>query len=151
VRYALFDIEVTRPLSDLPLSAEDTGVAILVRRKGVPIAFWLQGVDGIQHIPAEELARRIASEAGEKIVAETIREELTSRCSAVCLPSLTIAICTKDRPEGVERLLGSLHQKMRQVPATKSLSLITHHQTSEPENSRHTTRRSGMCASPAPA
>jgi glycosyltransferase involved in cell wall biosynthesis len=116
VRYALFDIEVTRPLSDLPLSAEDTGVAILVRRKGVPIAFWLQGVDGIQHIPAEELARRIASEAGEKIVAETIREELTSRCSAVCLPSLTIAICTKDRPEGVERLLGSLHQKMAALP-----------------------------------
>src|SRR5260370_2356512 len=116
VRYALFDIEVTRPLSDLPLSAGDTGVAILVRRKGVPIAFWLQEVNGIQHIPAAELARRIASEAGEKIVAETIREEMTSPCSAVCLPSLRIAICTKDRPEGVERLLGSLHQKMAALP-----------------------------------
>lgn len=116
VRYPLFDIEVTRPLSALPLSPGDTGVAILVRRKGVPIAFWLQEVNGIQGIPVEELARRIGSKAGEKIVAETIREEMTLPSSAVCLPSLTIAICTKDRPEGVERLLRSLHEQTAALP-----------------------------------
>ena len=116
MRYPLFDIEMTRPLSDLPLSTGDTGAAILVRRKGMPIAFWLQEVDGIARIPTKELARRIGSEAGEKIIAEAIREEMTLLSSAVSLPSLTIAICTKDRPEGVERLLRSLCQQMAALP-----------------------------------
>ena len=114
--YPFFDIEVTVPLRDLPLSSGDTGVAVLVRRKGVPIAFWLQEANGVQRIPAQELARRIGSEAGEKIIAETIREEMASPCSAVCLPSLTIAICTKDRPEGVERLLRSLREQIVATP-----------------------------------
>ena len=116
VRYPLFDIEVTRPLSDLPLSSGDAGVAILVRRKGVPIAFWLQEVNGIQRMSVGELTRRIATEAGEKIVAETIREEMMSPSSAASLPSLTVAICTKDRPEGVERLLHSLRGQMAALP-----------------------------------
>jgi len=116
VRYPLFDIELTRPLSDLPLSSGDTGVAILVRRKGVPIAFWLQEVSGIPGIPVEELARRIGEKAGEKIVAEAIHDEMTLAPSAVFLPLLTIAICTKDRPEGVERLLGSLLGQMATLP-----------------------------------
>jgi glycosyltransferase involved in cell wall biosynthesis len=116
VRYPLFDIEVTYPLRDLPLSTGDSGVAILVRRKGVPIAFWLQEVNGIQRIPAEELARKISSEAGEKIVAETIREEMRFSSSPVCLPSLTIAICTRDRPEGVQRLVRSLREQMAALP-----------------------------------
>ena len=120
MRYPLVDIEVTRPISDLWLSAQETGVAILVRRKGVPIAFWLQEVNGVQHIPAEELARRIGSEVGEKIVGETIREEMTLPRSAVCLPSLTIAICTKDRPEGVQRLLQSLREQMAALPMGSS-------------------------------
>ena len=116
VRYPLFDIELTRPLSDLPLSPGDTGVAILGRRKGVPIAFWLQEVNGIPDIPVEELARRIAAEAGEKIVAEAIHDEMTLPSSDVFLPILTIAICTKDRPEGVERLLRSLREQMAALP-----------------------------------
>jgi len=116
VRYPLFDIEVTRPLSDLPLSSGDTGVAILVRRKGVPIAFWLQEVNGIPGIPVEELARTIGAKAGEKIVAEAIHDEMTLPSSAVFLPFLTIVICTKDRPEGVERLLRSLREQMAALP-----------------------------------
>src|SRR5262252_1019907 len=108
MRYPLFDIEVTGPISDLLLSPGDAGVAILVRRKGVPIGFWMQETNGTQRVLAEELARRIGAEAGEKIVAETIHEEMTPSSSAVSLPLLTIAICTKDRPESVERLLRSL-------------------------------------------
>ena len=116
MRYPLFDIELTRPLSDLPLSAGDAGVAILVRRKGIPIAFWLQEVNGIERIPAEELARKISSEAGEKIVVEAIRDEMTFLSSPICMPSLTIAICTRDRPEGVQRLIRSLREQMVALP-----------------------------------
>ena len=58
----------------------------MVRRKGVPIAFWLQEMNGIQRMSAGELTRRIGAEAGEKIVAETIREEMAPPSSAVSLP-----------------------------------------------------------------
>ncbi|HEY1469888.1 MAG TPA: glycosyltransferase [Candidatus Acidoferrum sp.] len=117
MRYPIFDIEVTRPLKDLLLSSADAGVAILVRRKGVPIGFWLQETNGSERVSAEELARRIGREAGEKIVAETIREEITPTASTASLPLLTIAICTKDRPEGVERLLQSLRGQGTVVPS----------------------------------
>jgi glycosyltransferase involved in cell wall biosynthesis len=110
VRYPILDIELTRPLKDITLSAQDVGVAILVRRKDVPIGFWLEETSGVGRISAEELARKIAAQTAQKIVAETIREELAPSHSLV-LPSLTIAICTKDRPEGVGRLLNSLREQ----------------------------------------
>jgi len=116
VRYALFDIEVTHPMSDLPLSLEDAGIAVLVRRKGVPIGFWMQEMNGARHVPAAELARRIGAEAGEKVVAEALREELVPAPSAASLPLVTIAICTKDRPESVERLLLSLTTQAIAIP-----------------------------------
>ena len=58
VRYTLFDIEVTCPVNDLLLSPGDAGAAILVRRKGVPIGFWLQEANGAQRVSAGELAKR---------------------------------------------------------------------------------------------
>ena len=116
MRYTLFDIEVTCPVNDLSLSPGDAGVAILVRRKGVPIGFWLQETNGTQRVSAGELAKRIGAEAGEKILAAAIREELAPPSSVVSLPLLTIAICTKDRPAGVERLLRSLAGQATALP-----------------------------------
>jgi glycosyltransferase involved in cell wall biosynthesis len=116
VRHSIFDIEVTRPLKDLLLSSPDAVVAILVRRKDVPIGFWLQESNGSGRVSAEELAGRIGEKASGKIVAEAIREEITPTAFTVSLPFLTIAICTKDRPEGVERLLQSLRGQETAVP-----------------------------------
>ena len=55
MRYAMFDIEVTHPISELPLSPADTGAAILVRRKGVPIGFWMQEANGARRLSADDL------------------------------------------------------------------------------------------------
>jgi glycosyltransferase involved in cell wall biosynthesis len=114
--YAIFDIEVTRPMSDLLLSPADTGAAILVRRKGVPIGFWMQEANGNRHLAADDLARRIGAELGVRIVAQTIRDEMTASSASTALPPVTIAICTKDRPEGVERLLQSLRPIVAGMP-----------------------------------
>jgi glycosyltransferase involved in cell wall biosynthesis len=116
MRYPLFDIEVTSPISDLTLSPEDTGVAVLVRRKGVPIGFWIDEVNGERRVPACDLARRIAMEAGKKIIAEAIHEEMMPSSPLASLPLVTIAICTKDRPKGVERLLLSLREQASFLP-----------------------------------
>jgi len=109
MRYQMFDVEVTDPIMDLALSPQDSGAAILIRRKGVPIGFWLQQSNGVSRIDAESLKRSIVSEAGDRIIAAAIQEEIAPPASIQPLPLLTIAICTKDRYQGVERLLKSLH------------------------------------------
>jgi glycosyltransferase involved in cell wall biosynthesis len=109
MRYAMFEIELTRPLAELQLSPGDAGAAILVRRKGVPVAFWMEPLNPAGCLSPEVIAERIAIEGGVQIVGEAIREELAASSPSVTLPSMTIAICTKDRSVSVERLLTVLH------------------------------------------
>jgi glycosyltransferase involved in cell wall biosynthesis len=116
VRYSQFDIEVTYPLNDLILMPGDAGAAILVRRKGAPLAFWMQEANGSQRVLAGELARKISSEATDRILAAAILEELMPQSPRRPLPLVTIAICTKDRPEGVTRLLSSLREQAAGLP-----------------------------------
>jgi glycosyltransferase involved in cell wall biosynthesis len=116
VRYSQFDIEVTCPLDDLILAPGDGGAAILVRRKGAPIAFWMQEANGSERFSADEIARRISAEAADKILAAAILEELRPPGPHKPLPLVTIAICTKDRPEGVKRLLSSLQTQHSELP-----------------------------------
>jgi glycosyltransferase involved in cell wall biosynthesis len=106
--YALFDIEVTQPLTDLPLGPTDSGVAITLRRKGVPIAFWMQERSGGSVVKAGDVAERAAAEAASGILREALREELMGGHARQAVPSLTIAICTRNRPDGVQKLLESL-------------------------------------------
>ena len=106
--YALFDIEVTQPLPDLPLGPADSGAAITLRRKGVPIAFWMQERTGSGVVKAGEVAERAAAEAASRILREALLEELRGGRAKNAVPSLTIAICTRNRPEGIQRLLASL-------------------------------------------
>jgi glycosyltransferase involved in cell wall biosynthesis len=116
VRYSQFDVEITSPLHDLLLAAGDSGAAVLVRRKGRPIAFWLQESRGVERITAGELARKISAEATDKIVAAAILEELAASGIQTPLPLVTIAICTKDRTAGVKRLLSSLQGQHSTLP-----------------------------------
>ena len=108
MRYALFDIEVTLPFADLPLCPTDSGAAITLRRKGVPIAFWMQNRNGSSVVKAGDVAERAAAEAASRILREALREELMGGRARKAVPSLTIAICTRNRPDGVHRLLESL-------------------------------------------
>jgi glycosyltransferase involved in cell wall biosynthesis len=116
VRYSQFDIEITRPLNDLILTPGDAGAAILVRRKGAPIAFWMQQASVSERLEASALARKISAEAADRILAAAILEELKPRTPRTPLPLVTIAICTKDRPEGVKRLLSSLQELATALP-----------------------------------
>jgi glycosyltransferase involved in cell wall biosynthesis len=105
----MFDIDVARGIADVTLAPGDAGAAVLARRNGVPVAFWLEGANGRQTLPAAEVAQRILAEAGPKIVAECLREEIgDSAPREKTPPPVTVAICTRDRSDSVERLLRSL-------------------------------------------
>ena len=104
---AIFEIEVTKPLPRLSLNEGQTGFAIIMRRKGRPVGFWLDSPTGKRILQPAEIGQRISAEAGEVLLAEAIREEIAPP-PAVALPSVTIAICTKDRPDDLAILLKSL-------------------------------------------
>ncbi|MEA5622016.1 glycosyltransferase family 2 protein [Nostoc sp. UHCC 0251] len=126
--YSIIEIEVTQPLPIISLSNRDTGIALILRRKDRPIGFLMKALPAGSQITPENLTQLIAEEAGVKLLQESIREELTalehqqedagirehgdtnpaSLFFKRPLPSLTVAICTKDRPENLARCLQSL-------------------------------------------
>jgi glycosyltransferase involved in cell wall biosynthesis len=106
--YSIIDIEVTQPLPTISLSESDTGIALILRRKDKPIGFLMQALPAKSVLTPEDLAQLIAKEAGTKLLQESIRDELITTASLAHFPSLTVAICTKDRPENLARCLQSL-------------------------------------------
>jgi glycosyltransferase involved in cell wall biosynthesis len=141
-RYQLFDIEATDPVLGLTVSPTDTGAAVLVRRRGIPVGFWMQPVAGPDDLSATAVAKRIAGHAGEKIAAEEHREGMGPRPRAVPLPLVTIAICTRDRPDGVERLLQSLSGQAASLPeGSAGLEIIVVDNAPSDERTRELTAR----------
>ena len=121
--YSIIDIEVTQPLPTISLSESDTGIALILRRKDKPIGFLMQALPAKSVLTPEDLAQFIAKEAGTKLLQESIRDELITTASLAHFPSLTVAICTKDRPENLARCLQSLLNL--QTPDLKLEILVT--------------------------
>jgi GT2 family glycosyltransferase len=106
--YAIADIEVTQPLPILTLFESDTGIALILRRKDKPIGFLMQALPAKSIITSDELVPWIVQELGSKLLQESLREELVCPANQRPLPSLTVAICTKDRTDNLARCLESL-------------------------------------------
>ena len=73
---AIFEIEVTKPLPRLSLKEGQTGFAVIMRRKGRPVGFWLDSPASKRILQPAELGQRISAEAGQVLLAEAIREEI---------------------------------------------------------------------------
>jgi glycosyltransferase involved in cell wall biosynthesis len=108
MRYKLIEVELTQPLASLELAAGESGAAVLIRRKGRPIGFLMQENAAKRTWRPEELSVWIANEVKTKLAEEAIREEITSSPPTTSFPSLSVAICTKDRVTTVRRCLDSL-------------------------------------------
>ena len=106
--YKIAQIEVTQPISDLALSDREEGLAIVIRRKDRAIGFLMRELPPQSTISGGEIAQWIAEGIGSKLLQESIKEELITPVETKQFPSLTVAICTKDRPENLARCLDSL-------------------------------------------
>jgi glycosyltransferase involved in cell wall biosynthesis len=108
MHYRLSEIEVTRPLPAIEFAAGDAGAALLLRYQGRPIGFLMRDNGGKRAWAPEDLSPWIASELKTKIVEELIRDELASPRPNVPFPSLSVAICTRNRAASLDRCLRSL-------------------------------------------
>ncbi|MBW4599325.1 MAG: glycosyltransferase [Calothrix sp. FI2-JRJ7] len=108
--YIIQDIEVTQPLPTISLSENDTGLALILRRKDRPIGFVMKALPPEKSVlTSDELTQIITKEVGKKLLEESLKEELKLKTANLAdFPSLTVAICTKDRPDNLTRCLNSL-------------------------------------------
>jgi len=106
--YAIVDIELTDPLPNLTSLRGQSGAAFICRRKGRLVGFLLKSFSTGGGLCQDELARLIAREVGRELLRESIREELSPGTVGSGFPSMTVAICTKDRPHCLRRCLQSL-------------------------------------------
>jgi len=106
--FVIVDVDVMRPLPDVPLPAGSGGVAVVVRRSDRPVGFLMEHTADRGAVPAAELAMMISRACASKLLQENIRAELGLKPQPAPVVSISIAICTKDRPEHLDRCLRSL-------------------------------------------
>lgn len=105
--YAIADIEVTQPLPTVALGAGDTGVAVVVRRKGRPVGFVLQSLPAGSQLRPTDLDHLVARSCATRLLEEVVLEELGGVSRQAEL-RLTVAICTRNRPESLQACLRSV-------------------------------------------
>jgi len=108
--YKLADIELSEPLAPIELSAGQKGVGLIARWKGRLIAFEMVELSAGSMMTVERLKTLAGERFAGRILVAKLEEELRKRqpMEGAALPSLSIAICTKDRAQRLSRLLGSL-------------------------------------------
>jgi len=106
--YAIIDLEVTQALPRYLSAAGNVGIAFIFRYKGRPIGFFMKPLPSRTVLSQEELESLLSRATGPKLLQEKIREELVPPQSEAPFPTLTVAICTKDRPENLALCLESL-------------------------------------------
>jgi len=113
--YKILDIEITRRLSSISLLRPETGMGVILRKNGKPIAFWMEPASKKPLISQADLAESIIRRTRQKLIAESIQEELLTKKKSSTFPSLTIAICSKDRTDQLERCLKSVRSLAMEV------------------------------------
>ncbi|MGB3759090.1 MAG: glycosyltransferase [Rivularia sp. (in: cyanobacteria)] len=108
MRYQIIDIELTKPLPTVATDKDDTGLALIVRYADRPIGFVLNPMPSNCSLSEAGLNAVLSQQVGTKLLQQKISQELTVAEYSEKFPSLTVAICTKDRPDNVKRCLTSL-------------------------------------------
>ncbi len=117
MRYQIVELEVTRPIPAIQLGPDDSGVALVVRRKGRPVGFEMRNLSPGATLGAEEVSRLLGPRVQDELLAASVRESLAAPGASPPFPSLTVAICTKDNPDLLMLCLRALHEVAPQAPA----------------------------------
>jgi hypothetical protein len=108
--YLIAEVDICHRVESLEINASHSGVAVIVRRSGRPIGFFMKPVaaGSVLALASETLERWIESE----IDPDLLRGRTAKPFQVIFreLPSLTVAVCTRDRSHLVERCLASIER-----------------------------------------
>lgn len=107
--YHIHEVDLTRQLAPITVPEGDTGVALVVRHAGRPIGFLMQDLAAGTVLSTKDL-EAIATQGIDLSSAATERgpQAFKDLTFGETLPSLSIAVCTKDRPEDLATCLDRL-------------------------------------------
>src|SRR5690349_13568584 len=111
--YRLMEIELSEAPAAIAFEATQDGLGLVARWKGRLAGFRIARATPGASIPSEELTEICSRRFGSRALALEIETALVRRWSdddPPPAPSLSIAICSKDRAKRLERLLDSLQQ-----------------------------------------
>lgn len=105
----LVDIDLCEPI--VPIDVPDTvdGLAVIARLDGRAIGFSMRSpLSG--KVTADDLDRHLGATCGPELLSERLRQSVAGHETTRPLDptTMTVAVCTKDRPAGLGRVLTSL-------------------------------------------
>jgi len=106
--YTMKEIEISAPLPTLSVEEGGSGVALLLRHEGRPVGFCMEPLKDKSVVTPQELAVKIKENTNINFRNNKGEREKPQRSKRIALPSLTIAVCTNDRPEILWRCLNSV-------------------------------------------
>lgn len=110
--HALIEVELTDPDPSLRLPDEAGAAHVLARFRGRPVRrFWHDRAEKGAELAAADLTTIVFGLARDEIAARAILDSLEARAGLggpAPIPSLTLAICTRGRPQLVARCLAAL-------------------------------------------
>jgi glycosyltransferase involved in cell wall biosynthesis len=124
--YRIIEVELTEPPAPIALAAQQDGFALVIRWKGRLAGFHMASAAAGTTLSAEQLAAICSKRFGRRILALEVEKTLARRWSGdltSSAPSLSIAICTKDRAKRLARLLESL-QGVRAASRFRSTEIL---------------------------
>jgi glycosyltransferase involved in cell wall biosynthesis len=124
--YRLVEIELAEPLAPFTLTAQQDGFALVARWKGRLAGFHMMDAPTGSLVSAERLAALCSKHFGCRSLALEVETALARRRpdgSVPPAPSLSIAICTKDRAQRLARLLRSL-EPVRSASPFSSMEIL---------------------------
>jgi glycosyltransferase involved in cell wall biosynthesis len=123
--YKLAEVELSKPLATIELAPHENGIGLIARWHNRLIGFEMIELRAGSVLSVERLKSLADERFAARILVAKIEEELLRRRSAVetALPSLSIAICTKDRAKRLSRLLSSL-DRIRSQSAFQFVEIV---------------------------
>ena len=108
MRYALLDLELTEPIPGIAVAEGRHGIAVLLRRDGKPVGFFMKRFRPGTELRPDDVRRLIVAKAGGDVLVAAIAEELAGDRPEPLPVDLTVAVCTHARTEDLRACLESL-------------------------------------------
>jgi glycosyltransferase involved in cell wall biosynthesis len=130
--YRVVDLELTEPVAPVELSSEQNGIGLIGRWHGRIVGFALLPWQSGAVVTAEALRSLVDREFGRRVLrlrAQAAMQAAWARSGTPASPppsrrtSLTVAICTRDRPASLSRLLESL-DRVRNGSSFRSVEVL---------------------------
>lgn len=107
--YRLIELELSRPLQAVRLAEDENGIGIVGKWLGRPLGFHMEGRPPGALLQPEEIETIADRHFSLDLLSARVEATLPSPAIATG-PSLTVAICTRNRAQRLARLLRSLEQ-----------------------------------------